>query len=214
MTNRILDGLVGGALALAVGILISAAFADRAYAHGGGKDKFGGHVEKATGLYHCHTKKAPQAQSELCEIVARGKNAGAMERRVKAAQEALGRAEVAASIAQEERNAILAENTRIQREAQKNVADARAERDRVKNRYQVLITEAEKERNLAAVERLEAKAAMAEAIRREKGAGPSSSRTCRHTLNELVIEAETSWLRDSVSLDPDERRRIDLACIR
>ena len=137
-----------------------------------------------------------------------------MERRVKAAQEALGRAQVAASIAEKERNAILAENTRIQREAQKNVAEARAERDRVKNRYQVLITEAEKDRNLAAVERLEAKAAMAEAIRREKGAGPSSSRTCRHTLTDLVIEAETSWLRDSVSLDPNERRRIDLACIR
>ena len=36
-------------------LFLSAIFASNAYAHSGGRDKNGGHMDRSTGVYHCHT---------------------------------------------------------------------------------------------------------------------------------------------------------------
>lgn len=57
-----------GAIALGTFAIVAAIFvlSDAVVAHGGGKDKWGGHVEKATGEYHCHTKTP--AEAEVCNL--------------------------------------------------------------------------------------------------------------------------------------------------
>ena len=65
--NAGLTWLVGGALAVCVGILVSAAFVDRAAAHGGGQDRYGGHTNKETGVYHCHGKEGT-AKRDRCDM--------------------------------------------------------------------------------------------------------------------------------------------------
>ena len=45
----------GGIIPLAFVALVAMLFPIDAYAHNGGRDMYGGHFEKATGVYHCHT---------------------------------------------------------------------------------------------------------------------------------------------------------------
>ena len=62
--------LIDRILVIAIGALAVALIAAQlspAGAHGGGTDKYGGHVEKATGLYHCHGKEGT-AKRERCEM--------------------------------------------------------------------------------------------------------------------------------------------------
>lgn len=208
----------------AIVALVSLAGAE-AFAHGGGKDRFGGHTEKATGLYHCHTKKAPAEQRELCEIVAKGKNADALAGKLEAAERTIKHLQDAAnvtaneldvklSIAKKERDEALAANTALQRKAKRDVDRAWSAALEERARYRGLMTSTQKDRDAAERMRTEAKKVLQQAEARERGAGPSAGRDCRAVLQRLVIDADTGWLSDSVKVDKEGRRTIDATCLR
>ena len=165
--TRGLTWLMGAALAVCAGILVAGATVERAAAHGGGQDKFGGHVEKATGKYHCHGKPGTAKRArcdmrvQVSDLTAAVK-AGAAERawlleqiRVK---------DLAASVKARELNAALSENTLLER----SLGTARrAARDA---------------NHAAAAARAHAETArrdMREAEARARGRGPAVSSRCK-----------------------------------
>ena len=117
------------------------------------------------------------------------------------------------SIRTKERNEALAANTEIERKALRDVEAARNSAARVKAHYNRLMGDAEVARATALRTKAEAEATLAEAIKREKGAGPSSSRSCRKALSDNLLDAGTGWFSSSVSVDKVARKAIRVACM-
>ena len=123
------------------------------------------------------------------------------------------RAQVDAEVVKRERDTALAANAKVRRDAKAMSDRAWSEANEVKNRYTSMMADARRDRSDAAAERQEAAEVLADAKRRERGAGPSSSRTCRKTLSSLVLDGDTGWFSSSVSVDSDGRKALRTACM-
>lgn len=154
---------------ISAGLLALALFAGPASAHGGGQDKYGGHIEKAIGAYHCH---GTGAKREACD----------MRARVTAQRERLNKLEMESSNHARELAAALRAHTEAKREAAKLRGALRTAR--------ALANRAVSERDAAKRARDNALRDMREAELRAKGKGPAVSSRCRDGVTDAL---DSGW---------------------
>lgn len=218
--NRSLNFLVAGALALSVGILVSAAFVERAEAAPKRPGVTSELIRGAIGILEFNrvetqwTKsgkprvdaiegvlkadisaadrdaawKAHKAPKPTAGLAVLQNRIATLETRENELLREAQKQRIEASRAKRERNEALAANTRVQRK----VAEARAEAQKVKDRYAALTRATKADRAAAAADRREAVLTLQEARNRERGAGPAVNRACRKPL-EKVLRAGWTW---------------------
>ena len=242
--HRSLNWLVGGALALAVGILASAPFVERAHAAGTVPGKA---IELAIGILEhkgdrsAYTKagkprvkaletilgedisaaerdtawkafKAPKPLPDTASLTALNGEIATLKSTLKASTAGRHRAETDLGVAKKELAAALRAHSALQRKARQDIEAARNDAVVVKARYNRLMADAERERAAAARTKREASARLAEAKQRERGAGPSSSRSCREAIDDVVLNGPTTWV-GNLKLDDEGRARLRVACL-
>lgn len=194
---------------LGVGIVLGV---NLAHAHNGGNDRYGGHLDKETGLYHCHVEQAPPAKMDLCKIIAKGRNfdilmrkhgefVAAAGRQVKQAEDRAHRLAIKLETVDREKHAALAASVKSRRQA-----------SQMRARYNSFMDAAKRDRDEAATIRAEADAILASAKERALGAGPSARFDCREVLEYLVLDARKGWFTGDISVTEAGQRRIRDIC--